>query len=331
MPTPNTKTTTGDATADLNILEPDTRAMLVRLTADPFLDPAMSPAQMRAAFERFYGALYADFADVADTEDRTIPGPRGPIPIRLYRPRGAAVGALPVLVFFHGGGSIMGSIQSYDAVCQTLCAQSGCALVSVDYRLAPEHPFSAAADDCAEATRWVRAHAGELGFDPDRLGVGGESGGAGLAAIVTQIARDEGGPPLAGQLLIYPWVGARGPSASMKAFAKGFFFDAETLELFIDLNFKDPAAVRHWRVAPIWADSFRGLPPAFVVSAGADILRDDVEDYAARLAADGVPVELKRYEGTIHGFVCMFARIGLGVAALQDCADAIRRLLSSRR
>jgi acetyl esterase len=317
---------------DLTILDADTRAMLIQLTNDPFLDPGMSPAEMRAAFERFYGALYEDFADLTDREDRVIPGRQGAIPIRIYRPRETAGDALlPALVFMHGGGSIMGSLDSYDAVCQTLCHQSDCAVVSVDYRLAPEHPFSAAVDDCADAVVWTHANAAELRFDAGRLAVGGESGGAGLAAIVTQIARAEGGPPLAFQLLIYPYVGTRGPTASMKTFAKGYFFDAETLDVFIALNFKDPAQLRDWRVAPVWSDSFADLPPAFVVSAGADILRDDVEDYAARLAGAGVQTELKRYEGTIHGFVCMFAKIELGRKALFDCAERLREALGRQR
>lgn len=328
---PSTPQTATGAEPDLSILDLETRAMLAQLTAEPFLDPAMTPAQMRAAFERFYGALYADFADVADKEDRNIPGRQGAIPIRIYRPRDrTSTAPLPVLVFIHGGGSIMGSLESYDAVCQTLCHQSGCALVSVGYRLAPENPFSAAVDDCVDATAWTHAHAAELGLDPDRMAVGGESGGGGLAAIVTQVARAEGGPPIAFQLLIYPYVGTRGPTASMKAFARGYFFDAETLDVFIDLNFKDPAQLKDWRVAPIWADSFKDLPPAYVISAGADILRDDVEDYAARLAAAGVSVELKRYDGTIHGFICMFAKISLGRIALLDCAERLAAVLSAK-
>lgn len=310
------------------VLDADSRRMVERLVRDPFLDPAFTVPQMREAFEAFYGAMYAGRTRTADSRDTAIEGRHGPVPLRIYHPRGEAPGPLPVFVFIHGGGSIMGSLASYDAVCQELCSGSGCIVVSVHYRLAPEHPYAQAVDDCYDAAVWAHANAAALGGDPDRLAVGGESGGGGLAASLAQMARDEGGPPIRFQLLIYPFVGSRGPSASMGEFAKGYFFDAEDMEMFLDLNFPDREALKDWRVSPIWAERLEGLPPAFVLTAGADILRDDAEDYARRLAEAGVPVESSRYEGTIHGFVVMAAEVEAGRRALAECGHRLRRALS---
>ncbi len=317
------------ALADPALLDADTRRILARLEADPFLDPTTSVEQMRAGFERFYAELGAGHVRQAAATDRDIPGRHGPIPIRVYTPRAAALSPRPILVFFHGGGSMMGGLESYDVLCDSLCGGSGALLVSVAYRLAPEHAFSVAVDDCYDALLWCHTNAAALGGDPARLAVGGESGGGGLAAIVTQIARQEAGPPLAFQLLIYPFVGTRGASRSMAEFAKGFFFDAETLAWFIDLNFPDRAVLRDWRVAPVWADDFADLPPALVVTAGADILRDDAEDYARRLANAGVPTELERFEGTIHGFLMMAPDIEAGRRAIDLCGQRLRAALGS--
>tara|TARA_R110000868_G_scaffold56546_3_gene174934 strand:+ start:1729 stop:2715 length:987 start_codon:yes stop_codon:yes gene_type:complete len=305
-------------------LDDDTRRMLDRLTSDPFLDPSFSVPQMREAFESFYGAMYADRSPIVDSKEIDIQGSHGSIPTRIYSPRDGAPYPRPLLVFFHGGGSIMGSLDSYDALCQDLCNGSGCIVVAVSYRLAPEHAFSVAVDDCHEATLWAHAHAGEFGGDAGRLAVGGESGGGGLAAIITQIARQEGAPSIKFQMLMYPWVGSRGESQSMREFAKGYFFEAEALEMFTDLNFPNRADLKNWRVAPIWSERFDNLPPAFVLTAGADILRDDAEEYARRLSDAGVPVELSRYDSTIHGFMVMAGEIEVGRRAIQECADKLR-------
>ena len=310
------------------VLDADSRRIVERLVRDPFLDPGFTVPQMREAFEAFYGAMYADRARTADSRDLTIAGRHGPVPLRIYRPRGEGDGPLPLFVFIHGGGSIMGSLESYDAVCQELCSGSGCVVVSVDYRLAPENPYANAVDDCYDAAVWAHAHASEIGADPARMAVGGESGGGGLAASLTQMARDEGGPAIQFQLLMYPYVGSRAPSESMRRFAKGYFFDAEDLEMFLDLNFPDREALKDWRVAPIWAESLEGLPPAFMLTAGADILRDDAEDYASRLRAAGVPLTLSRYDGTIHGFVVMAAEVEAGRRALAECGQQLRAALS---
>ncbi|MDP1738049.1 MAG: alpha/beta hydrolase [Caulobacter sp.] len=312
------------------VLDTDSRKMVERLVRDPFLDPAFTVPQMREAFEAFYSAMYAGRARTADSRDVIIEGRHGPVPLRIYHPRGEAVGPLPVFVFIHGGGSIMGSLESYDAVCQELCSGSGCVVVSVDYRLAPEHPYAQAVDDCYDAAVWVHTNARALGGDPDRLAVGGESGGGGLAASLAQMARDEGGPPIRFQLLIYPFVGSRAPSGSMAEFGKGYVFDAEDLEMFIDLNFPDREHLKDWRVSPIWAENLENLPPTFMLTASADILRDDAEDYARRLAEAGVQVELSRYDGTIHGFVVMAGEIEAGRRALAECGRRLRDALAGQ-
>jgi acetyl esterase len=308
-------------------LDADTRRVLARLTANPFLDPSMSIEQMRAAFEAFYAAMYADFGQIVDIENRAIAGRHGPIPIRIYTPREDLGRALPVLMFIHGGGSIMGSLDSFDAVCQQLCASSGCLVISIDYHLAPEHSFATSVEDSYDALVWIHRNAASLGGDPSRLAISGESGGGCLAAIVTQLAREQGGPPLAFQLLLYPYVGTRGGSRSMQGFARGYFFEADALDWIIGLNFPDRSVLADWRVSPIRAGDFTGLPPAFIVAAGADILRDDVEDYARLLRDAGVPTELSRYDTTIHGFIAMAGQIEAGRMALAECGTKLRRAL----
>jgi acetyl esterase len=312
-------------------LDGDTQRILARLTANPFLDPSMSIAQMRAAFEAFYASMYAGFGPIVDVENCSVAGTHGPIPVRIYAPREALARPLPVLAFIHGGGSIMGSLDSFDAMCQRLCAASGCLLISISYRLAPEHSFATAVDDCYDALLWTHRNAESFGGDPTRLAISGESGGGCLAAIVTQLARERGGPRLAFQLLFYPYVGTRGGSRSMQAFARGYFFEAEALDWIIGLNFPDRAVLSDWRVSPIQAADFSGLPPALIIAAGVDILRDDVEDYARRLQEAGVQAELSVYATTIHGFVAMAGEIEAGRTALAEAGGKLRVALRAAR
>jgi acetyl esterase len=312
-------------------LDADTQRVLARLTANPFLDPSMSIPQMRAAFEAFYAAMYAGFKPVVDIENRSIPGTHGRIPVRIYTPRATPRGPMPVFMFIHGGGSIMGSLDSFDWVCQQLCAQSGCLVISVSYRLAPEHSFAMSVDDCFDALTWTAVNASGLGGDPTRLAIGGESGGGCLAAIVTQLVRERGGPPLAFQLLLYPYVGTRGGSKSMQDFARGYFFEADALEWIIGMNFPDRSVLQDWRVSPIRATDFRDLPPAFIVLAGVDILRDDIEEYARLLHDAGVTTYVSRYDTTIHGFVAMAGEIEVGRIAIAESAQQLRTALSAGR
>ena len=263
--------------------------------------------------------------DVASVEDLEVPGPDGPLPVRVYRPDGAAVPA-PVVVFFHGGGWVLGSIATHDATCRGLANRTGAVYVSVDYRLAPEHPYPAAPEDCYAATCWVADHAADLGVDPGRLAVAGDSAGGNLAAVVCQMARDRSGPAIAFQLLIYPVTDLdldRWPS--MEENADGPLLTREGMDWFArhyvgTLPFTgDPYA------APIRAADLSRLPPAYVATAGHDPLRDEGAGYAEALAAAGVTVGYDNFATMIHGFVG-FADV---VPAAGEARDRIAAALAA--
>jgi acetyl esterase len=264
---------------------------------------------------------------VAEVGDRKIGGPNGPIPIRVYRP--AAGDALPALVFFHGGGFVICDLESHDRQCRALANASGCVVVSVDYRLAPEHKFPAAAEDAYAATRYVAEHAAELGVDPGRIAVGGDSAGGNLAAVVALMARDRGGPGLGFQLLIYPLVDFEDASPSMQQYDQGHFLTREFMEWCARQYLARAADGRTAYASPLNAPDFAGLPPAMVITAECDPLRDQGEAYARRLQSAGVPVELKRYEGMIHPFFSLAGIVDTARTAVADAASALRRALTA--
>jgi acetyl esterase len=237
---------------------------------------------------------------VGRVADRTVPGPGGPIPVRLYTPFG--IGPFPLTVYFHGGGFVLGNLDSHDAACRHLCLNSGSIVMAVDYRLAPEHPFPAAPDDCYAATVWAGAHAGEIGADGKRIAVSGDSAGGNLAAVVSLRVRDEGGPKLCGQLLNCPVTDYDMMLPSYRDNAEGYFLTLDTMRWFENHYLTDPEHRRHPHAAPLRAKDFGGLPPAYVLTAQYDPLRDEGEAYAAKLAAAGVPVVTKRYSNMIHAF-----------------------------
>ena len=283
---------------------------------------AMTAQEVRALFEQ---GNPPPGEDVASVEDLEVPGPDGPLPVRVYRPDGAAVPA-PVVVFFHGGGWVLGSIATHDATCRGLANRTGAVYVSVDYRLAPEHPYPAAPEDCYAATCWVADHAADLGVDPGRLAVAGDSAGGNLAAVVCQMARDRSGPAIAFQLLIYPVTDLdfdRWPS--MEENADGPLLTREGMDWFArhyvgTLPFTgDPYA------APIRAADLSGLPPAYVATAGHDPLRDEGAGYAEALAAAGVTVGYDNFATMIHGFVG-FADV---VPAAGEARDRIAAALAA--
>jgi acetyl esterase len=258
-------------------------------------------------------------------EDRTIPGPAGEIPVRVYRPN--AGDGLPVVVYFHGGGWVCGSLKTHDNVCRSLANGVGAVVVSVDYRMAPEDKFPAAVDDAFAATQWVHEHAAELGVDAARLAVAGDSAGGNLAAVVSLLARDAGGPPIAFQLLVYPVTDHEFTSRSMEENAEGYFLTRGDMQWFFSHYLRSDADGDDPRVSPIRASDLRNLPPALVITAEYDPLRDQGKAYAEALRAAGNEVEAVSYDGMFHGFFGMDAMIDVAKVALDDAADALRRHL----
>jgi acetyl esterase len=273
--------------------------------------------------------LQPDPMPVEEVRQLTAEGPAGPIAIRLYRAHAAKDGDMqPALVYFHGGGWVIGSLDSHDGVCRQLATHSGCTILSVDYRLAPEHKFPAAVDDAIAATAWVSAHATRLGVDRNRLGVGGDSAGGNLAAVVAQHARDHGGPNLRFQLLIYPACDMGMGHPSITEFAEQLPLTRSTMKWFVDLYLRGAADVGDWRASPLQARALTNLPPAYVLTAGYDPLRDEGEAYAAALKAAGVPVEANRFPGQIHGFLNMGKFIPEAAEAVREMGAALKRALT---
>ena len=240
-------------------------------------------------------------------EDRRIPGLADgvEVPIRIYWPEGKpnSSSPWPVIVYYHGGGWVMGTLDVYDSLCHLLVQAGDCVVVSVDYRLAPEHRFPAAAEDSHAATVWVAENAQELGIDPQRLVVAGDSAGGNLAAVVALMARDRASVKIAHQILIYPITDYSTETQSYQDNADGFFLTRESMQWFWEQYLPNPADASNPYVAPLRAESLAGLPPAFVLTAEYDPLRDEGEAYAARLAEFGIAVELQRFDGLIHGFL----------------------------
>ena len=306
-------------------LDPQARALLDQLEA--FDGPSMSqqtPEEARGSFGMLVAAAGPP-EDPVPAEDRTVPGPAGDIPVRIYRPQSDQ--ALPVVVYFHGGGWVVGDIASHDTTCQRLAAGVPALVVSVDYRLAPEHRFPAAVVDCDAATAWVSAHAAELGGDPTRLAVAGDSAGGNLAAVVARHARDAGGPPIAFELLIYPATDLTGSFPSHTENGAGYLLDADTMRWFID-HYIDDEDRRHPDASPLFADDLSGLPPALVLTAEFDPLRDEGEAYAERLRQAGVTVTASRYDGMIHGFYGLDSVFDASKRATAETLAALRDALA---
>ncbi len=280
-----------------------------------------TPEQAREAFRQLTVAARRPehVILVGGLEDVTIPGPDGDLTARVYRPTGRAERDLPTVMLFHGGGWVIGDIETHDNMARSLCRDCHAVVVSVDYRLAPESPFPAAVDDAIAATRWVGEHLDEFGGA--RLAVAGDSAGGNLAAVVAQQLRDSGGPELAAQLLVYPAVDVTGEYPSREENAEGYFLDLPTMAWFINHYAADAAVHEDPRLSPLQHGDLAGLPPAVVVTAEFDPLRDEGEAYAAKLAAAGVPVQVKRFDGMIHGFFDMGAfSPGAQAAVDEACA-----------
>ena len=251
----------------------------------------------------------------------------GTIPLRMYRPvEGGA--PLPALVYFHGGGWVIGDLDTHDTLCRQLANASGCAIVAVDYRLAPEHPFPAAGTDCLAATYWVRDHAAQLGVNPKRLAVGGDRAGGKLAAVVAIAARDAGDMPLAFQLLIYPATDQRRSTPSHTSNGQGYLLTRDTIAYFHDHYISNPADDLDWRASPLLRADLSGLPPALILTAGYDPLRDEGLMYAQALSEAGNTATQLCFERQIHGFITMGRVIDEANAAVQLCAAQLRLALS---
>ncbi len=304
-------------------LHPQVQAMRTRREASrtPQLY-TLSVDEARAADLASIQASGGDPEHVAEVTDREIPGPGGPLPIRIYRPVTGA--ELPVLVYFFGGGWTLGTIDTSDAVCRSLANATGCLVVSAGYRLAPEHRFPAAVHDCHAAVRWVAEHAAELGADPAMIAVGGDSAGGNLAAAVTLLARADGDLPLAGQLLVYPNTDYRSHTLSMREGTDPYLFNATSVAWYWENYLSRPEDGLDPLASPLRAETLTGLPPALVITAEYDPLRDQAEEYARRLGREGVPVTLTRYDGMVHGFFCMGGELEAGRRALAQAAQQLR-------
>ena len=292
--------------------------------AKPF--HTMTPAEARQGINALLEPFNSAPEKVAKFEKRTIPGPGGQIPVQIYTPEGKA--PFPVLVYFHGGGWTVGAIDSWNSLCRSLCNAAGVVTVVVDYRLAPEHKFPAGPEDCYAATDWVAKNAASIGGDPARVAVGGDSAGGNLAAAVSLMARDRGGPRIAFQLLIYPATDAGLDTPSQHQFQDdGYILSRQDMVWFWGHYLNGDEDKTNPYACPAQASSLHGLPPALLVTAGFDPLRDEGEAYAARLQEAGVKAECIRYEGVTHGFVLMASMLDETRKAIADMGAALRNAL----
>ncbi|MFO1324307.1 MAG: alpha/beta hydrolase [Burkholderiales bacterium] len=310
-------------------VDPDVAAVLekIRLAGNPEYWQ-MTPAEARDWHNRKAGMLDIKPAAVHRVDDRAIPGPAAPIAVRIYTPR-AAYRPLPVLVWLHGGGHVVGSLASYDPLCRQLALQSDSIVVSVDYRLAPEHRFPAGVDDSIAALNWAAANAADFGGDAARIAVGGDSAGGNLAAVCAILARDAGGPTLRFQLLVYPRTAPEEDAPSHFTFADGYLLTRKTILWFHDHYRASPDDRKDFRYAPLICPDLSRLPPALVIVGEFDPLRDDGIAYADRLRDAGNDVELADYPGMVHPFFSMGGAVAAGRTALTRAARALRRAFGS--
>ena len=340
-------------------LDPQLAALVDAIANNPNAVPTheLTPEKSREGYLAL-SAMFGPGEEVARVEARAVPGPAGDIPVRIYTPittpratpratpksspkitphtapeaKPESEGPFGILVFYHGGGWVLGDLDSHDRECRALCNGAGCIVVSVQYRLAPEHPFPAAPEDAYAALKWVSDHASEIGGDPERLAVGGDSAGGNLSAAVTLMARDRGGPALRFQLLIYPAVDCRGGDnySSYTENAKGPFLLKSTMNYFERHYFGegDTSAARHdLRASPLLAASHEGLPAALIVTAEFDVLRDEGKAYAKALEEGKVSVQFHCYPGMSHLFFQLYPIVTQGKALLGEACTALRHAI----
>lgn len=303
-------------------LDPAVAALLDQMN-DPNA-PAMSeltPDEARAGFAQL-AVLQGEPESVASVEDRRVPGPAGEIPVRIYKPSNAA--NLPVLVYFHGGGWVLMDVETHDPLCRALANAAGCAVVSVDYRLAPEAKYPAASDDCYAATKWVADNAAALGVDASRIALGGDSAGGHLTAVVAQMARDHGGPPLVFQVLHCPVTNFDYSTGSYRDNADGYMLTRDSMEWFWNHYLVSPDQGAEPAASPLRGDT-SNLPPALVQTAEFDPLRDEGKAYADKLKASGVPVTYHNYEGVTHDPFLFFGVVAQGRQNIDEAAEHLKQ------
>jgi acetyl esterase len=313
------------------MLHPQARA-LMDLMIERGVPPThtLSPAEARRLYRERRSFTQPAPPEVAAVRELRATGPHGEIPLRLYRPRGSAPAAvLPVLVYCHGGGWVIGDLDTHDTLCRELANGSGACVIAVDYRMGPEQRFPAAVDDVLAATRWVQRQAAELQVDAARIAVGGDSAGGNLAAVVALAAREAGDLPLAFQLLIYPATDQRRGAPSHTTKGQGYLLTNQTMAYFIGHYIADPAQYLDWRASPLLHRDLAGLPPAFVLTAGYDPLRDEGLQYAQRLTEAGNRCTEICFERQIHGFITMGRVIDEANTAVALCAAVLRGELAA--
>ncbi|GLB60510.1 alpha/beta hydrolase [Cytobacillus sp. NCCP-133] len=283
---------------------------------------SLTPEEARQTTD--FSALAGEPEEVGKIENRKIPGPGGEIPIRIYTPKG--VGPFPALVYYHGGGWVIGDLETVEVPCRLLTNLANCVVVSVDYRLAPEHKFPAAADDCYAATKWVAENAASIGVDPNLIAVGGDSAGGNLAAVVSLMAKDKSEFSLAYQMLIYPVTNHSYATESYTENTEGYLLTKDSMEWFWNHYLRNEEDGKNPYASPLQAKDLSGLPPALVLTGEFDPLRDEGEANAERLKEAGVPVEAKRYDGMIHGFFWMPGALEQGRKSIEQAADALNRV-----
>ena len=311
-------------------LDPQVQAVLdkIRAAGNPEYWQ-MTPQQARDLHNRKAGILDVKPEPVFKTHDRSVPGTAGGIPVRVYTPRQSAQ-ALPVLVWLHGGGHVVGSLDSYDALCRQLALQSDCLVASVAYRLAPEHKFPAGVEDSFSALKWVAEHAAEIGGDENRVAIGGDSAGGNLAAVCAILARDAGFPTLAAQVLVYPRTAPDEELPSHHEFAEDHLLTRKTILWFHDHYRASDDDRQDFRYAPLICKDLSRLPPALIIVGECDPLRDDGLAYAVRLRLEGNVVELTNYPGMIHPFFSMGGAVDAGRTAVAQVASTLRRIFETR-